>query len=241
MKKTILMSALFLLTALFLIGCTAVEKPPATPPTNVEKVSLQPFFDAGCSETGSTYIKCTDIEFIKEFNCLDSSLSVPKNGKNLGLPLVRCNSPTWSWPQDEQLISPEEQEKYFECGGGLSQTCKSYITYKDNKFIQIKNKEELLPHIGVIDTEDKALALVLLSEGGSEELIVNEKKMRGRNVEVVGQNFLVTVYAPDRIFGCFDEINHEAIKYDVTSEGDITERSREIVYNEQLEYDICVD
>jgi hypothetical protein len=70
---------------------------------------------------------------------------------------------------------------------------------------------------------------------------VNEKKISKKNVEVVGQNFLVTVYAEDRVFGCYDEINYEAIKYEVASDGDITEKSREVVYNKQLDAYICVD
>lgn len=224
---------LLIIILLFVAACTTTEIS-SDRTTETTPATLQQFLDAGCLKRGD-FLECENTEFVSKFKCATSTLLVEDEGDVFGFPIIHCPAGV-----SQNGLSAEEKKSYFKCSGGLFVTCASYLTYKDDQFIPIKNKAEFLSLSGPIDGQEKALLLVLLAEEGSKNLVVDHLSFKGE-VKREGGNYLVTVYAPDQTFGCYDTIQYESIQYEVTPAGDVVERNREVVYTKELEYTICVD
>ncbi len=225
----------FLFLPILILSCsnTMPSRAVISPSFN-EGDSLQPFLDAGCQQgnTSEYVLKCQDTELISTFDCLPN-LYVREEGGAFGIFLATCFTRATQMPI-------EKQKEYFSCDGGFFYSCKSYISWKNGQFIQIKNKKELAPLVSPINTTEEAMNYVLLVEDGTQNITLNETLFEQRTKKIE-DTFLVTIYAPDRTYGCFDTIHYEAIQYEVAANGDITERNRTVVYTRKLPGMICAD
>jgi hypothetical protein len=214
--------------------CTVLNQSKEFGPQPGEE-KVQEFLDAGCTFDGE-YLECTNTAIERKFGC-SFGMRVRIESGNLEPPitLVQCNILAF-----QQNLSEQDMKNYFYCSGGLLYTCKSYVYWAGTEFAQLKNTAELAEAAGPVGSEGEAMAFVLLSKEVHQTITVDNTTFTGSS-EKSGDVYLVTVYAPDRVFGCYDEVNYEEIVYEVISEGKISEKSRRIVYNDQLGYAVCVD
>jgi hypothetical protein len=206
---------------------------------NLTYSQLKPFFDAGCVNESPGYLQCDNASFVRTFGCFQGSHAQIMNegaGLEPQLALVRCPIEVYG-----SNLSNEQMEDYFFCGGGMLRTCTSYVLWENGSFIQIKSEGELAARIMPIGSEEEALDFVLLSKGYGRVVDADEQHLFYATAQGTGSDFLVKAYAPDRVFGCYGEVNYEEIGYLVTPDGNITEKSRKTVYTKILGYQICVD
>ncbi|MEW6721900.1 MAG: hypothetical protein AB1324_01420 [Candidatus Micrarchaeota archaeon] len=208
------------------------ESKPMPLPTEPED-EVREFIDAGCTFDGSS-LDCSNTSI--DFGCT-FGMQRREEGATLDprLNLVQCN--VWV---HQQNLSAEEMDTFFYCSGGLLFTCKSYVYGENGSFFQIRNLTGLAAKAGPVDSAEEAMAFVMLSNPVYGSLTVDDKAFFGGS-EPSGEDYRVTVYAPDRVFGCYDEVNYEEIIFTVGKNGSVAEESRSVVHNRRLDGAICVD
>jgi hypothetical protein len=202
---------------------------------NLTAAQLKPFLDAGCVASSYTYLDCSNASFASQFNCLSPSMQVKHEGAGLEppLPLIECLVEGYD-------LNGTKTSGYFFCGGGMLRACTSYIAWEGGKFVQIKNMAGLAAKAAPISSEAEAINYVLLSKDvidaverpGLGDLAAKAEKNAG--------GFLVTAYHYNP-FGCYSKIDYEEVKFQVSADGRIEEKGREVVYSKDLGYAICVD
>ncbi len=202
---------------------------------SVEHVSsdsqTQKFLEAGCYYSNGD-LNCENASFASEFKC-ESYMSLAKYGESLDPKLVLLECPV--------VMQDYTVGDYFNCDGGFIYTCLSYVTFDNNKFVNIKNPEEFAAVFAPVESEEEALDFALLSYDGLDKVQNKSGVLFEAKSEKSGENFAVTIYSRSSQFGCYSDIQYYGVTYEVTKNGSITEKNRETVYTEDLGYLICVD
>ncbi len=192
-------------------------------PIDLSKVL--PFTDAGCFQVQNSYsegiLNCMNASFSPQFYCKGYGII----DDIFGLPMISCGVSA----NGKEGVN---EETYFSCSGGLARQCNGLLMYKDSKFIEIKNEQELLTTVGSIKTPEQAKWLVRHVELVESSVRQNIKKAPEVTPTFENGIFIVTAYSRD-IFGCFspkEKYSVYKVIYTVTTDGVITEKSREVAY-----------
>ncbi len=193
------------------------------------------FTDAGCTATkygdDPPVHNCDNAPSVRAFGCRASGEIL---GKEYGIPMMQC------------VTTPPERvanTDYFSCGGGLLWTCTSYIGYVNNSFQLIKNAPALMSLVGSIQNEAQALRYVLMTKDYTSESLTLSGGTILAKVPTIrsADRFLVTVYRPDKVFGCFSEKTYYKVVFEVTPSGVVYEENSTVAHKETMPGVLCVD
>ncbi|MCI0504189.1 hypothetical protein L0Y65_05790 [Candidatus Micrarchaeota archaeon] len=235
-RRMLIILGILFAAVMALYGCTQDGGGP-NHPRNLTSEDLAPFLAAGCRNDSSGFIDCANASFMSRFGCFSQSLQIMDEGLSLEPSMVLAWCPVEVYGNN---LSQAEMEGFFYCGGGLLRTCTSYVAYDGTEFVQIKNPEALARYAGPISGEKEALAFVMLSEdviGEVERDALPPLLARAQKDE---SGFLVTAYRFN-MFGCYDRIDYEEVRYSVSAGGEIRELGRKVAYTRHLDGAICVD
>lgn len=230
--------------------CTNGPLPPDDLPSDIEDVedldeneteilhpiaqaALDVFEERGCSfeEDGVTCVNQT----FDGIQCDAVYRGLSDDGNALNLTLLYCGI----LPNERNLTVSEGE--YFKCSGGLMYLCSSYVTWIGERFVQLKNTNDLAALVAPIQSEKEALDFLLAAYKGRDSLeLINASFSASTSTQ--GENFIVKLYELVPEFGCFDQQDVFEITYQVTPAGLVSEQSREKVHTESVVGGtICVD
>jgi len=225
-------------TAIMLLaGCTQDGGGQNQPPRNLTPEDLAPFVAAGCQNDSDGFLDCANATFRSEFGCFSSTLQIMGDGLSLDPSMVLAWCPVEIYRNN---LSEDDMGGYFYCGGGMLRTCTSYVVYDGSKFVQIRNPEGLARYASPISSEREALAFAMLSKdvmGIIERDSLPPLKAKAQKNE---SGYLVTAYSYN-IFGCYDKIDYEEVRFLVSPMGEIEELGRKVAYTRHLDGMMCVD
>jgi peptidoglycan hydrolase-like protein with peptidoglycan-binding domain len=225
----------------------AVEIPKETP----EDIAFaEPFVKAGCVREKDKVYNCEKTEVASKCDSLGEAgylYSSRISGNEFGIPMVACHVQV-----EKYYGNPDIHSEFFSCSGGLAPSCTAYIGYVDGTFKTIKNPKELQKIIGSITTPEQAELLVLLATDVATKQIypsvwsngVSTKPIPGTPGLVApyktDNGFVVTLYEPEHVFGCFSSNAYYRVEFLVSTDGEITRTNKKEVYKEEG-FSVCVD
>ena len=203
-------------------GPTITHHPP--PGTSVD---FSPFEDAGCAASQAS-ASCLDCEPDAELGALTPAYSIA-----------------------ECILYPDGAEReapgYLRCGGGLRPTCVRYVVWKDDSFEAITSEDDFRALFAPIKTPEEAHGYAIALSGHSAyyglefnpEYTYYVDQLEDTHVDTDDSGYRVHLYLY-RWLGCGPHETY-AIVHRITPEGRIAEESREPVFRDPREDDLCVD
>jgi hypothetical protein len=205
-------------------------------------VSLAPFEDLGCARSREVEVclTCEQGGLLTEMGC-DEVCPVTDllGGLEPRYPIAGCVT----YPED-----PDDDEvRYLRCGGGLMPRCMRYVIQREGGPALLSTEDELRDTYAPIETADEALGYAIAVTGRSAyfglefdpEYVYYVDVIEDTHVESVVDGYQVNLFRY-RLIGCGPHETY-ALAIHVSVEGETTEESREPIYRDPREDDLCVD
>jgi hypothetical protein len=196
------------------------------------------FIDAGCIAYGGE-LDCSSIGLDEQYGCMQIT-TVPKALENLTplLPMVEClyQSQDYSAPEGSEGILRE---------GCMMPVYRRYIVRQGLQFVSIASTEKFRSMFAPVESEDEALAFAVALTGSFADYSPSAPDGYFAVAPSVGptyaketnEGYIVRLF--DRqLCGCGSH-PYYAVIYMVTRDGNVTETSREAVFDSSN--NICVD
>ncbi|MFH0885066.1 MAG: hypothetical protein V1861_05135 [Candidatus Micrarchaeota archaeon] len=228
---------LICLVVLSIAGCMQTRGGGNEPPRNLTSEDLAPFIQAGCQNGSDDYLDCANASFRSQFHCFSTSLQVMGDGLSLEPSMVLVACPVEVYGNN---LTEAQMEGFFYCSGGMLRTCTSYVAWDGSKFVQIRNPDALARFAAPISSEGEALAFIILSKDVIRTVERGPLPSLAAKAQKNESGFLVTAYSHNT-FGCYDKVDYEEVRFQVSPEGKIEELGRKVVYTRNLGYAVCVD
>jgi hypothetical protein len=202
-----------------------------------KNIDSNPFIDAGCFVDGYN-LDCSNLGFDQRFGCIRISNASDALG-NLSpkLPMVEClvRSEDYNLNSSEGIVRE----------GCMMPMYRRFIAMQDEEFKLIRTKEEFLSMFAPVENKEEALsfAVALTSSFPKYDASAPEgyfpiaSPIKPTYVEETDGGFKVHLFDYD-VCGCGSH-PYYAIDYSVTKDGNVTELSRQKVYDSNS--NICVD
>lgn len=204
-------------------------------------VDFTPFEAAGCeaSQYSASCLDCEPGSALAKLGCdricePDSELGA----LTPAYPIAECTY----YPEDSR-----EPPDYLRCGGGLRPACERFLVWKDGAFEPVTSADDFRTLFAPVETPEEALAFAMALSGHSArygiqfdpeyEYYVGE--LEDTHVDTDGSGFRVHLYLY-RWLGCGPHETY-AILHTVTTDGQVSEDSREAVFRDPREDDLCAD
>jgi hypothetical protein len=137
--------------------------------------------------------------------------------------------------------------KYFFNTGGIVPTYVRYVVFRDNQFELIETEDEFRSVLAPIAAPEEALSYALAVRGLSAfyNLELDPKyqyfvdEIEDTYVEETAGGYLVHLFFYE-VFGCGSHLTY-TVDVEVTTQGDVNEISREAIYKDPSEDELCVD
>jgi hypothetical protein len=193
------------------------------------------FIEAGCFAEDYG-LNCSSLGLVERFGCvLISNASSALENLSPRLPVVECLFLSVDYYSEEGIVRE----------GCMMPMFRRYIALQDEEFELITSKEDFLSVFAPVETKEEALgfAVALTSSLPRYDTSVPEgyfpvkSSIRPTYVEESEGGFKVHLFDSE-ICGCGSH-PYYAVEYLVTKKGNVTELSREKVYDSN--YSICVD
>jgi hypothetical protein len=137
--------------------------------------------------------------------------------------------------------------KYFFNIGGIVPAYVRYVIFRDNQFELIETEDEFRRVFAPIAAPDEALSYALavrdllafynLESDPKYQYFIDE--IEDTYVEETAGGYLVHLFFYE-VFGCGPHLTY-AVDVEVTTQGNVKEISREAIYKDPSEDDLCVD
>jgi len=137
--------------------------------------------------------------------------------------------------------------RYFFNIGGIVPTYARYVIFRDNRFELVETEDEFRSIFAPIAGPQEALSYALavrdlsayygLGVDSRYQYFVEE--IEDTHVEETAAGYLVHLFFYE-VFGCGPHLTY-AVDVGVTTQGDVKEISREAIYKDPSEDDLCVD
>ena len=199
------------------------------------RIDSNAFIDAGCFADGYG-LNCSNVGLDQRFGCMQitNASSALENLSPL-LPVVECLFLSKDYNSQEGIVRE----------GCMMPLFRRYIAKQGEEFKLISSKEEFLSIFAPVETKEEALAfaVALTSSLPRYDTSVPEgyfsvtSLIRPTHAEVSEEGFKVHLF-DSVLCGCGSH-PYYAIEYLVTKDGNVTELSREKVYDSTIQ--ICVD
>ena len=234
---------------LILVGC---QRPPrfVNHPRPELTVDFSIFGTAGCPSDEYGRMYCEGDSPLAALGC--DRIKKPSEllgGLEPSFPIAVCLIEPYrnaDEPESANARMPAEGE-YFYRAGGLYPIYVRYVLFRDDRFRLIKTEEEFREIFSPIDSPDEALSYALalrnlsayynLEFDPTYEYFVNE--LEDTHVDAVENGYIVHLYRY-QVFGCGPH-NTSAVDLLITNQGFVEEVTREAVYKDPSEDDLCVD
>jgi hypothetical protein len=203
-------------------------------PSNISTNS-NAFIDAGCFADGYG-LNCSSSGLDQRFGCMQiSNASIALDNLSPKLPLVECLFLSAEYDSVEGIVRE----------GCMMPVCRRYIIKQGEEFELISSKEEFLSTFAPVKTKEEALAfaVALTSSLPRYDTSVPEgyfpvtSSLRPTYAEEAEGGYKVHLFDSEKC-GCGSH-PYYGIEYLVSKDGNVTELSREKVYDSTNQ--ICVD
>ena len=235
---------LFVLLSLSLVACQLIlpvrfinhEKPNLT-------VDDSPFSKEGCTQDQYGWYECNETAPLYKLGCAKFRADPLLGGLQPEYPVVNCLF-TFSVYEEPW---PVQDSECFYIDGGFIQSCSRLVIFKDGKHQLIHNAEELRSIYAPVTSQEEALGFAWIAQIAdtyygltyNANYIYEVKTMEDTYVESVDDDYIVHLFDYE-LFGCGPHYTY-AVAVLVTSDGNVYEISREPVYRDPSEDDLCVD
>ena len=200
-------------------------------------VDISPFIDAGCVIEDDR-LDCSSIGLEEKYSC-EGILSPSEylGGLTPKVPIVECLFEKRDWGKDEGIVRRGCRRPWYN----------KYIVLVDGKFKLISNKEEFKQFFAPVETPEEALSFVVALTNSfpmyeikiPRRYVVFVTTIEPTYVKEVPEGFQVHLFS-HTLCGCGPH-PYYAIDYLVTKAGENEVISRQKIYKDPLEDDLCVD
>jgi len=202
-----------------------------------KSINFNAFIDAGCF-SDCYNLDCSDFGLDQQFGCIwISNASSALNNLSPTLPMVEClvRSEDYDFNSSEGIVRE----------GCLIPMYRRFIAMQNGEFKQIRTKEEFLSVFAPVETKEEALSFAVALTGSfpkydasvSEGYFPVASPIISTYMEETNGGFKIHLFDYD-ICGCGSH-PYYAVDYYVTRAGNVTELSRQKVYDSNSI--ICVD
>lgn len=210
-------------------------------------VDFSAFEKAGCPENEYGMRSCELDSQLGELGC--TSIQEPASllgGLEPAYPLAICYVEPLANGEETDPEFPEEGT-YFYASGGLYPRYVRYVIYKDGNFELIQNENEFKATYAPVDSAEEALSFALAVRRVSayydlqpdQNLKYEVKSIEDTHVEITDVGYQVQVYFY-QAFGCGPHYTYD-VDLLVTQQGEIEELSKEAIFRNPEDDDLCVD
>ena len=239
--------AALIFTCMLISGSIAVSDMPDQPiggasqdyqtMSSGKNIDSNPFIDAVCFVDGYN-LDCSNLGFDQRFGCIRiSNTSEALGNLSPKLPMIEClvESEDYDFNSSEGIIRE----------GCMMPVHRRYIIKQDQEFKLIRTKEEFLSMFAPVENKEEALsfAVALTSSipkydaSAPEGYFPVASPIKSTYMEEIDGGFEVHLFDYE-LCGCGSH-PYYAIDYSVTKDGNVTELSRQKVYDSNS--NICVD
>lgn len=220
----------------------------ANDPGDRSKVDITPFLQNGCKQIEAysngcgmvdAHIDCSAAGLEEKWNCGMVEVPSELSALNPKIPLMECKFyDNWEKPTREGIV-------YLGCGMLL--VYRKYVVFKDNKFQLVSSGEEFKQLFAPVENEQEALAFAMAFTTSHPEpkieipeaFIREAATITPTHVEATEGGYNVHLFNYN-CEGCGPH-QYYAVDYLVTRDGDVTETSREDIYRDPKEDNLCID
>jgi hypothetical protein len=233
-------AGLFALIFAGMLAFGSMAQPDALTPARAESSA---FIDAGCLFDGYS-LNCSSLGLGQRFGCMQIyNASTALRSLSPRLPVVECLF------LSEDFHSQDDSEEGIIREGCMMPAYRRYIIKQGEEFILIRTKEEFLSIFAPVETKEEALAFAValtssspryddsVPEGYFAVASSMEHPLNSAYLEETPEGFRVRLFDSE-ICGCGTH-PYYAVDYLVTKAGDVTELSRQKVFDSTNQ--ICVD
>lgn len=196
------------------------------------------FIKAGCVNTGHGWLDCSSTGLDERFSCKEMWVPSDLGGLSPKVQIVKCNVMVENWTSETEWIVRE---------GCLLPLYRKYIVFSDGEYKLIGSKREFVDFFAPVESPEEALAFALaLTRAypdydpivpGNYKVFVPE--VRSTYVEKKGEDYRVHLFDME-VCGCGSH-PYYSVDYIVTKSGDVTELSRERIYEDPSLFGLCID
>ncbi|MBD1938852.1 hypothetical protein H6F73_16280 [Microcoleus sp. FACHB-68] len=202
-------------------------------------VDISGFIQAGCVQEGEN-LNCSKIKLEEKFSC---ERIIPPSGALIGLspalPIAECTFINRNTSTTSEGISRK--------GCRLPLYNKYIVLTADNEFKEIATKEAFQKFFAPVEKPEEALSFaVALTKSYPRSKITVPKefrvfvpKIKDTSVKKIASGYQVNLF-DYQVCGCGPH-PHYAVDYTVTKTGEVTEISREKIYEDPKQDGLCVD
>jgi hypothetical protein len=233
-------AGLFALILAGMLPLGSMAQSDAMPP---ERLDSNAFIDAGCLFDGYN-LDCSSSGLLQRFGCMQIyNASSALRSLSPRLPVVECLY------LSEDFHFQNDSEEGIIREGCMMPAYRRYIAKQGEEFILIRNKEEFLSMFAPVETKEEALAFAVALTGSSPRYddsvpegyfamaSAAELLLEPAYARETEEGFTVRLFDSE-ICGCGTH-PYYAVDYLVTKAGDVTELSRQKVFDSTNQ--ICVD
>jgi hypothetical protein len=210
-----------------------------------KSIDTNAFIDADC--TADVYnLNCSNLGLDKQFGCIQiSNASTALGSLSPKLPMVKC-----LFRKPALTLYPSGDKDYNSKEGIVREGCmfsgyRSYIVKQDEEFKLIRTKEEFQSMFAPVETQEEAMSFAVALTGSilkydtsaPEGYFPVASPIKPTYVEETDGRFKVHLFHRESC-GCGTH-PYYAIDYIITRAGNVTELSRQKVYDSN--HKICVD
>lgn len=213
-------------------------------------VDFRVFENVGCSPDQYGFRRCEKDSPLADLGC--NEIKKPSNllgALDPSYPIVLClviPDLNTEEPGAENTLMLAEG-KYFFNIGGIVPAYVRYVIFRDNQFELIETEDEFRRVFAPIAAPDEALSYALavrdllafynLESDPKYQYFIDE--IEDTYVEETAGGYLVHLFFYE-VFGCGPHLTY-AVDVEVTTQGNVKEISREAIYKDPSEDDLCVD